>query len=219
MVVSRVMDAREISIVVAEDHALVRQGLRLMLSVEPCLRWLGDCGDGVSALRLVQDLKPDVLLLDLGLPALDGLGVMQAIAGAGLPTRVLVVTARQDAASFHAALGFGAHGYMLKTDDADALVAAIRTVAGGGHHMSPELAGLFAHREEPATEGLTARETAIAARVGNGLSSKQIGLELGISEHTVRKHRENIARKLGLRNAAELVAWAIRHRLPGALES
>lgn len=210
------MDAREISIVVAEDHALVRQGLRLMLSAEPRVRWLGDCGDGERALELVRSLSPDVLLLDLGLPGLDGLGVMQAIAAAGLATRVLVVTARQDAASFQAALAFGAQGYMLKTDDADALVAAMMTVSEGGYYVSPELATLFGHGMDAAHEGLTSREMDIAGRVGRGLSSKQIGVELGISEHTVRKHRENIARKLGLRNAAELVAWAVRQRLPEA---
>lgn len=208
------MNAAEISIVVAEDHALVRQGLRLMLSTESDLRWLADCGDGGQALELVRTLSPDLLLLDLGLPGLDGLRVMQAIAAERLPTRVLVVTARQEAASFHAALGLGAHGYLLKNDDADALVEAIRRVGAGGYHVSPELATLFGPHEAPDEEELTARESDIAARVGRGLSSKQIGAELGISEHTVRKHRENIARKLGLRNAAELVAWSVRHRLP-----
>lgn len=208
------MEAREISIVVAEDHALVRQGLRLMLSRVPRVRWLGETGDGEDALRLTHELKPDVLLLDLGLPRLDGLEVMQAIAAANLPTRVLVVTARQDATTVQAALSFGAHGYMLKTDDADALLAAIHTVGDGGYHVSPELATLVGQGSPEAHEGLTTREMDIAARVGRGLSSKQIGVELGISEHTVRKHRENIARKLGLRNAAELVAWAVRQRLP-----
>ncbi len=210
------MEAREISIVVAEDHGLVRQGLRLMLSRVPRLHWLGETGDGEGAVALTRELRPDVLLLDLGLPRLDGLEVMQAIAVADLPTRVLVVTARQDEATVRAALAFGAHGYMLKTDDADALVAAILTVGDGGYHVSPELATLFGHDEVDVREGLTSRELEIASRVGRGLSSKQIGSELGISEHTVRKHRENIARKLGLRNAAELVAWAVRHRLPEA---
>ena len=207
------MDEHEISIAVAEDHALVRQGLRLMLSRVPRLRWLGETGDGEGALRLACELKPDVLLLDLGLPRLDGLEVVRGIAAAGLPTRVLVVTARQDAASVQAALSLGAQGYMLKTDDADALVSAIHTVGGGGYHVSPELAALCGTDDEDSRDGLTSREFDIATRVGRGLSSKQIGVELTISEHTVRKHRENIARKLGLRNAAELVAWALRHRL------
>ena len=210
------MSAREISIVVAEDHALVRQGLRLMLTAEAGLHWLADCGDGGQAIELVRTLSPDLLLLDLGLPGLDGLRVMQLITAERLPTRVLVVTARQDAASLHAALGLGAHGYLLKNDDADALVTAIRCVGEGGYYVSPELATLFGPGEPVSDDALTVRETDIATRVGRGLSSKQIGAELGISEHTVRKHRENIARKLGLRNAAELVAWAVRHRLPEA---
>lgn len=206
------MQAAETSIVVAEDHAMVRQGMKLVISHEPGLHWAGEAGDGEAALELVRRLQPDVLLLDLGLPKLDGLDVMRAISAYQLRTRVLVVTARQDPVSVRAALSFGAHGYLLKTDDADALVAALRTVAAGGYHVSAELAGVFERDAEP-SEPLTPRESDIAQRVGRGLSSKLIGAELGISEHTVRKHRENIGRKLGVRNAAELVAWTIRHRL------
>jgi len=207
------MESAEISIVVAEDHALVRQGMKLVISREPHLRWLAEAGDGATALRLVRELKPDVLLLDLGMPQLDGLDVMQAIDAEKLATRVLVVTARQDPASVRAALSFGAHGYLLKTDDADALLTALNTVAAGGYHVSAELAGVFDREAEAQREALTLREIDIAGRVARGMSSKFIGYELGISEHTVRKHRENIARKLGLRNAAELVAWSIRHRI------
>jgi len=151
------------------------------------------------------------LLLDLGLPSLDGLDLMQMIAAHQLPTRVLVVTARQDGVSLRAALANGAHGYLLKTDDATSLIRAIHVVAGGGYFVSQELAALTGDGG-PASL-LTPRELEIARAVGNGLSSKQIGATLAISEHTVRKHRENIARKLGLRNAAELVAWAVRNGL------
>jgi len=204
-----------IHIVVAEDHALVRAGLRLMVSRHPQLRWAGEAADGQAALALVRQCRPHVLILDLGLPRLDGLEVMQALAREHLPTRVLVVTARQDPASVRAALALGAHGYLLKTDDAQALIDALLTVAAGGWHVSQELAGVFegTPREGIQLEPLTPREQDIAARVGRGHSSKRIGLDLDISEHTVRKHRENIARKLGLRNAAELVAWTIRHQL------
>jgi DNA-binding NarL/FixJ family response regulator len=204
-----------IDIVVAEDHALVRAGLRLMVSRHPRLRWAGEAADGEAALALVRRCRPQVLVLDLGLPRLDGLEVMQALARENLPTRVLVVTARQDPASVRAALALGAQGYLLKTDDAEALLGALLTVAAGGWHVSPELAGVFEStpREGAEPEPLTTREEDIATRVGRGHSSKRIGLDLGISEHTVRKHRENIARKLGLRNAAELVAWTIRHQM------
>ena len=209
------MDDGKISIFAAEDHALVRQGMKLLISRHADLRWVGEAGDGASALAQVRLLRPDLLLLDLGLPRLDGLDVMQTLAREALPTRVLVVTARQDPASVRMALSFGAHGYLLKTDEADALVTAVRQVAAGGYFVSNELAAVFEHRHEHPLEieELTPREEDIAARVGRGLPSKVIGGDLGISEHTVRKHRENIARKLGLRNAAELVAWAIRHRV------
>jgi DNA-binding NarL/FixJ family response regulator len=206
------MQTADISIVVAEDHAMVRQGMKLVISSEPGLQWVGEAGNGQTALDLVRQLQPDVLLLDLGLPELDGLEVMRAIADDALRTRVLVVTARQDPLSVRTALSYGAHGYLLKTDDADALVSALRTVAGGGYHVSIELAGVF-DRDAETHEPLTPREVEIAQGVGRGLASKRIAHELGISEHTVRKHRENIARKLGLHNTAELVAWTIRHRL------
>jgi DNA-binding NarL/FixJ family response regulator len=206
------MSASQVRIVVAEDHAMVRQGLKLVISSEPGMCWVGEAGDGQAALELVRSLQPDVLLLDLGLPLLDGLAVMRTIAQEQLPTRVLVVTARQDPASVRAALALGAHGYLLKTDDAEALVAALRIAAEGGYQVSAELAGVFEH-EAGTLEPLTAREVEIAQGVGRGLSSKRIASELGISEHTVRKHRENIGRKLGVRNAAELVAWTIRTRL------
>tara|TARA_B100001105_G_scaffold24528_2_gene17281 strand:+ start:106 stop:732 length:627 start_codon:yes stop_codon:yes gene_type:complete len=204
---------RIISIVVAEDHALVRQGLKLVLSREARIQWLAEAGDGPTAVALTRRLQPDLLLLDLGLPGLDGLDVMQAITQEQLPTRVLVVTARQDASSVRASLSYGAHGYVLKTDDADELIGAIFSVAAGGYYVSVELASVFERENSAEREPLSSRELDIAARVGRGMASKAIGRELGISEHTVRKHRENIARKLGLRNAAELVAWSIRHRL------
>jgi len=206
------MSAGDIGIVVAEDHKLVRQGILLVLSRESRLRVLGEAGDGESAWRLTVALEPTVLILDLGLPGIDGLDLMQLLTAQEQSTRVLVVTARQDAASVRAALARGAHGYLLKTDDADALVKAVFTVAEGGYYVSPELANVVG--EEAAEESaLTPREHEIACAVARGLSSKVIGARLDISEHTVRKHRENIARKLGLRNAAELVAWAIRRSL------
>jgi DNA-binding NarL/FixJ family response regulator len=208
------MEEAPIDIVVAEDHALVRAGLKLMLSRHAQLRWAGEAPDGVAALALVRQLRPQVLVLDLGLPRLEGLEVMRALHEEALPTRVLVVTARQDPASVRAALALGAHGYVLKTDDAEALLGALLTVATGGFHVSPELASVFesAPRAGGEPEALTPREQDIAVRVGRGHSSKRIGLDLGISEHTVRKHRENIARKLGLRNVAELVAHTLRQR-------
>lgn len=203
------MNERVIRVLIAEDHTLVRQGMLLVLSRDPQLTVIGDAADGDAAWRLIPELRPDVLLLDLGLPGRDGLDLMQLIATHELETRVVVVTARQDTSSLRAALASGAHGYVLKTDDAAALVKAVHVVAAGGYFVSRELSALARPAAAQPTT-LTPREMEIARAVGAGLSSKRIGNELDISEHTVRKHRENIARKLELRNAAELVAWAVR---------
>jgi DNA-binding NarL/FixJ family response regulator len=204
------MTTSVIRIVIAEDHTLVRQGMLLVLSRDSRLHVVADAADGESAWRATREFRPDILLLDLGLPGLAGLDLMEMLTAHELDTRVLIVTARQDAASLQAALARGAHGYVLKTDDDTALVEAVHVVAAGGYYVSRELA-LASGGAEPAM--LTPREIEIARAVGRGLSSKQIGAALDISEHTVRKHRENIGRKLELRNAAELVAWAVRHGL------
>jgi DNA-binding NarL/FixJ family response regulator len=206
------METNDIGIVVAEDHALVRQGMRLLLSHEPRMRWLAETGNGAEVLALVRQFTPTVLILDLGLPQLPGLEVLQALADEPTAPRILVVTARQDGESVRAALGLGACGYLLKNDDADELIKAVTIVADGGSYISTELADVSTAGAD-VNETLTTRETEIASGVGRGLSSKQIAYHLGISEHTVRKHRENIARKLGFHNTAELVAWAVRKRL------
>jgi DNA-binding NarL/FixJ family response regulator len=200
-----------VRILVAEDHTLVRQGILLILSRDPQLAVVGDTGDGNAAWRLMLQLRPDVLLLDLGLPGRDGLDLLQSIATHELQTRAIVVTARQDTTALQAALASGAQGYVLKTDAAAVLIKAIHVVANGSCFVSRELAALARPAARAAT--LTPREIEIARAVGAGLSSKQIAAELSISEQTVRKHRENIARKLEVRNAAELVAWVVRRGL------
>lgn len=201
-----------IRLLLAEDHALVGDALSLLLSVQPDMALVASCADGAEAPSLTRRHRPDVLLLDLGLPNLDGIAIMAELAREKLPTRVLVVTARLDAASASASLALGAAGYLLKRESGDALLTAIRRVAGGGTYVSPEVAALFEPEAgAPDTlESLTAREREILAEVGQGLSSKEIARRLGISDLTVRKHRENLCRKLGARNAAELVARAIR---------
>lgn len=204
------MAEKNIGFVIAEDHPIVRQGIRLLLSQEPDLLCLGETGRGDDVLELVQKVDPDVLILDLGLPGLEGLDVMALLRETARSPRVLVITARQDASSLNAALDLGAQGYLLKSDDTDELLKALRVVAADGLYVSPALAQGLAGTGQP-TEPLTEREREVVAAVVSGLSSKAVGLALGISEHTVRKHRENISRKLQLRSPAQLVAWALRH--------
>lgn len=198
-------------LLVAEDHALVREGLRLLVSTCPDLTIVGETGDGAAVTGLIRELHPDVCLLDLGLPGVDGLSVLDTITREALPVRVLVVTARLDAASVHASLALGAAGYLTKNESSDALLTAIRTVAAGGCHVSPAIAALAEDgRPAAALMALTGREREIVALVATGLPSKTIALRLAVAERTVRKHRENICRKIGAHNSAEMVAFALR---------
>ncbi len=201
-----------ISILIAEDHALLVDALQMLLGTQTDMRCVGAARDGEQALAMAQALQPDVLLLDLGLPRLDGLAVVEALQRAGSRVRVLVVTARLDPQSIRTALGFGAAGYLPKDEDSDELLLAIRRVAEGRRYISADIAQLFvpeAPVAAPASK-LTASETTVLQLVGEGLTSKEISQRLDISEATVRKHRENIRRKLGIRNSAEMAAYAVR---------
>lgn len=201
-----------IRLLLAEDHALVRDALSLFISAQPDMTLVAQCSDGAGVLAQVRQHRPDVLMLDLGLPGVDGLEIMAALAREDLPTRVLVVTARLDATSVKTSLALGASGYLPKREDADALLTAVRRIAAGEVYVSPEVAALF-DADIPGTtsaDGLTRREQEVLSLVGSGQSSKEIARQLGISDLTVRKHRENLCRKLGARNAPELVACALR---------
>jgi DNA-binding NarL/FixJ family response regulator len=201
-----------IHILIAEDHALLADALKMLLSTQPDMRCIGAVSDGEQALVQTVALQPDVLLLDLGLPRLDGLSVMGALQGAAPNVKVLVVTARLDPQSIRAALRLGASGYLPKDENSDELLLAIRRVVQGRRYISAAIAQLFVPNDLPTAQAslLTPSEASILQLVGEGLTSKEISQRLAISEATARKHRENIRRKLGVRNSAEMAAYAIR---------
>lgn len=207
-----------IQVLIAEDHALLVDALQLLLGTQPDLHCAGVARNGEQARDLALALQPDVLLLDLGLPLLDGLGVMESLRRAKSTVRVLVVTARMDVQSVRAALALGAAGYLPKNEDSDELLLAIRRVAEGRRYISGAIAQVFVPEAAAVPEVvLTASETTILQLVGQGMTSKEISQRLDISEATARKHRENIRRKLGIRNSAEMAAYAVRvqARSPG----
>lgn len=207
---------RPIKVLIAEDHALLVDALQMLLGTQPDLRCVGTARDGEQALALALSIRPDVMLLDLGLPRLDGLAVMEALRRAQSPIKVLVVTARLDQQSIRAALALGAAGYLPKDEDSDELLLAIRLVAQGKRYISADIARLFVPDFQVAAPSkLTSSETAVLQFVGAGLTSREISERLEISEATARKHRENIRRKLGIRNSAEMAAYAIRSQGPG----
>lgn len=199
-------------ILIAEDHALLADALQMLLSTQADMACVGVAANGNDALEQVTRLRPDILLLDLGLPLLDGLAVMKALQDVVGAPKALVVTARMDAGSVRAALALGAAGYIPKNESSGELLLAIRRLAQGRRYISNDIASLLIDELAPDGTGikLTHSETTILQLVGDGLTSKEISAKLGISEGTVKKHRENLRSKLGIRNSAEMAAYAIR---------
>jgi DNA-binding NarL/FixJ family response regulator len=212
-----------IRILIAEDHTMLADALQMLIDTQPDMECVGIAADGNTAVENVIRLHPDILLLDLGLPGLDGLGVMKVLQEMQPPPKTLVVTARMDAGSVRAALALGAAGYVPKNESSGELLLAVRRVAQGRRYISNDIASLFIDDSELDNTDikLTSSETIILQLVGEGCTSKEIGKKLGISEGTVRKHRENLRSKLGIRNSAEMAAYAIRTRggntVPGEL--
>lgn len=194
-----------ITVVIADDHQMFRQGLKLLLGSDSRFKLLGEAGNGSDALRLISELTPDVALLDLAMPRPDGCEVAAAAAGSG--TKCLILTMREDLSSIRRALKAGARGYLLKEFAFERLAEAILEVASGLLYFG-ELKDNPLLFSAGADEALSSREKDILRQVARGLTSRQIGDELCISTRTVETHRQNIMVKLGLRSAAALAVYA-----------
>lgn len=195
-------------IVIADDHKVFRQGLAELFSENPSVSVVGMAGDGHEALALARDLRPDVLVLDISMPGLDGLQVAGAIRRAGLPVRIVLLTMHKDAVNVRLALESKVEGYVLKDDAFEQLAAAVAAVARGERFYSPvALVGLA---PEEAEGVLTPREREVVALVAVGRTTRQIAAALGISTKTVETHRQRVMQKLGFHKAAEIVQYAIK---------
>lgn len=195
-----------IRIVLGDDHALVLEGLRALLSAEPDLRVVATATDGERLLEAVRRFTPDVVAMDLQMPFMDGLTCLRHIRADGLPVRVLVISAFSDAQSLRGAVEGGADGFVLKTDPPEMTLAAIRQVAAG-HMVFPEAVRRWLI-QKPAQDpnALTEREEAVLALVAEGKSNAQIGAALSLSENTVKFHLKNLFGKLGVANRTEAAA-------------
>jgi DNA-binding NarL/FixJ family response regulator len=199
-------DAPHIRIVLADDHALVLEGLRALLAAEPDLHVVATATDGERLMEAVRRFTPDVVAMDLQMPFMDGLTCLQHIRAEELPVRVLVISAFGDAQSLRAAVEGGADGFALKTDPPEMTLAAIRQVAAG-HLVFPEAVRRWLMRNslnDP--NALTDREEAVLALVAEGKSNAQIGAALSLSENTVKFHLKNLFSKLGVTNRTEAAA-------------
>lgn len=206
------------TIVLADDHHVVRQGLRTLLDAQPDLRVVGEAADGGEATRLVERLKPEVLVLDISMPDVTGLDVLRQVKRLSPGTRVVILSMHRNEAYLSEALKAGALAYVLKGSTAEALVQAIHEAAAGRRYLSPPLSdeavGTYLQRADAQPfdpyQTLTNREREVLRLVAEGNSSPAIAARLFISPRTVETHRANLMRKLELRTQADVIRYAYR---------
>jgi two-component system response regulator NreC len=212
---SEITESNEISIVLADDHKVVRQGLRAVLEFEPDFRVIGEAGNGLDASRLVERLRPDVLVLDLMIPGLSGLEVTRQLARRSPKTRVVILSMHGDKSYVLEALRNGAAGYVLKDASADELIKAVHEAAANRRYLSPPLSdsAVDAYIQQAGTDpydSLSSREREVLQLVAEGHTNPQIGKRLFISPRTVEIHRANMMTKLDLRNQTDLIRYALK---------
>jgi NarL family two-component system response regulator LiaR len=207
--------ADDIRVLIADDHAVVRIGLRALLLSEPGIHVIGEAADGIAAVEQARALRPDVLLLDLSMPGKDGLQVIEELAETAPAVRTLVLTSFAEDEQVLRAIRAGALGYLLKESGPQELLAAIRNVAHGESSLHPAVARRvlreLAHPSAPAAEdALTEREIEVLRLVAHGLSNKDIAARLNLSERTVRSHVSTILGKLQLSSRTQAALYALR---------
>jgi DNA-binding NarL/FixJ family response regulator len=207
-------------VLIADDHAIVRAGLRAVLTSEPSLHLVGEATGGYEAIEMVSDRQPDILVLDVSMPDMDGIAVTKKLKPLYPDLKILILTIHKDAALLREAIKSGAAGYILKHVAESELISAIRIVMRGDMYVDPSLLRSLIEEKSPSTnvghesiEPLTRRETEVLKLIVQGYTNRQIGKELHISVRTVEGHRANLSRKLGLRNRVELVRYAREHGL------
>ncbi|MCS5508643.1 response regulator transcription factor [Curtobacterium flaccumfaciens pv. flaccumfaciens] len=228
----------DLTIVLADDQELVRAGFRVILESEPGFRVVGEAADGAGAVEAVQQLRPDVVCLDVQMPGVDGLEAARRIAALPHPPAVLILTTFDSDDALFQALEAGASGFLLKNASPERLIDAVRTVAAGDALLAPDVTRRVISRATasaaaqpsattttaaPATTGddalaaagLTERETEVLRLLARGLSNAEIAAELYVGDATVKTHVSNVLQKLALRDRIQAVVWAFEHGVAG----
>jgi len=204
---------QSVSVLIADDHPVVRQGLRTFLELQPGLRVVGEAAGGAEALRQIEELRPDVVLLDLHMPDLSGQEVLAALADRGDRTRVIVLTSVTDAREVTPAIKSGAAGFLYKDVDPESLARAIHSVHEGQVLFAPAAVAAMAAGPAPQLSQLTDRERQVLSLVAAGLSNRQISTRLSVAEKTVKTHLSSIFRKLAVTDRTQAALYAVRHGL------
>ncbi len=212
--------ADEVRILLADDHPVVRKGLKLCIEEGEGFKVVAEAGDGEAALALIQKLRPNLAILDIDMPKSTGLQVSADIKRLKLNTKVIFLSFHKDEQMVRAALDAGGNGYLLKDSAMQEIVAAVQTVMNGQVYVSSAIAlqllqggdGSKRDDENPLTRSLTPSERRILLLIADGLSSKEIGATLSVHYRTIENHRTNICRKLGIEGANALHRFAVQHK-------
>ncbi len=211
----------EISIVVADDHPIVRKGLCQVIAQDPTLNVIAEADDGEMALAQIQRLRPAIAVLDVEMPKLDGFGLVRELQKSRLPVEVVFLTLHQEEDLFDAAMELSVKGYLLKESAASEIIHGIKAVAAGQHYVSPSLTSYLLQRRQrtqslastlPELSTLTPTERSIVQKIADYKSSKEIAEELFIHYRTVENHRTNICQKLGIHGHNALLKFALQHK-------
>ena len=215
-----------IRVLLVDDHAMVRRGMRDFLELHDDIVIVGEAADGAEAIERAGELRPDIVVMDLMMPVVDGIEATSRIKAALPDTEVIALTSFIEEARVVAAIEAGASGFLLKDAEADELAGAIRAAAAGEVHLDPAVAGIVARRmrdggraspggagDDDGIATLTARERDVLTRVAQGLPNRQIAADLGITERTARTHVSNILAKLGLASRTQAALLAVQHGL------